>query len=103
MRGAPLPSGMVNLIDGWIMLIGGSQTYNEVWFYHLSNRSIIQGPPFKQGRLFHACTIFQSHMHHKRYSVLVAGEWYLSMEVLDFSPPSAVWTESAKYDMQYLC
>ena len=103
-RGPPLPSARywhctVNLFDGRIMIIGGSPTRNEVWFYHSSNRSFVRGPPLKQGRFTHACTVFRSHLHQLR--VLVAGgadgAQVQSVEVLDFSTPSAVWTECEYY------
>ena len=102
-HGAAIPSKryghcMVDLLDGRIMLIGGYPTFNEVWFYYLSSGSFVRGPSLKQGRYGHACTVFRSPMYHKRYCVLVAGGWYLdelrTVEVLDFSTPSAVWTES---------
>ena len=103
-QGPPLPSArqahcMVDLLDGRIMLIGGyggRLNSNEVLFYHPSNRSFVRGPSLKKGRRYHACTVFQSHRHQLRYIVLVAGGYdnLRSVEVLDFSTPSAVWNES---------
>ena len=108
-RGPPLPSArfghcMVDLLDGRIMLIGGDST-NEVWFYYPANRSFVRGPSLKLVRRFHTCAVFQSRIHQLRYCVLVAGisgedlqgDWVPRVEVLDFSTPSSVWTES-EYD-----
>ena len=102
-QGPPLPSAraahcMVDLLDERIMLIGGSPTLDEVLIYHPSSRSFLRGPSLKRVRYGHACVLFTSSMHQKRPFVLVAGGYSSgesrSVEILDFTNPSAVWTES---------
>ena len=111
-QGPDLPSArdghcMVDLLDGRIILTGGSPTWNEVLIYHQSNRSFVQGPPLLVGRKFHACTMFHSSTHGLQPVILVAGgrtgsargAATYSVEVLLLSNTLVAWKKSEYEDI----
>ena len=82
---------MLNLLDGRIMVLGGSGNQKEVLIYDpLSNQFII-APSMNNNRMYviSACTIFESPLYDYRPTIFIASDY--TAEVYDYTTPGAIW------------
>ena len=97
---------MVQLIDGRIMITGGSVqgyiTVDEVIIYDPKSQNYTEGVNMRNTHEGHACALFFSRMHSGRPVVATIGGWLMdktdnrgrSVELLDYTTPGAIWEES---------
>ena len=63
--------------------------------YNNALNTFTDGPTMTYRRRWAACARFKSKLHNNRYVVMVAGGHQISnVELLDYTMPSAQWTES---------
>jgi hypothetical protein len=86
----------VKLSNGQIMLLGGSPDRKGVILFHPDTEKFDQSlPPLTFVREDAGCAAFKSPLHDNREVVLaVGGIRQATAEVLDYTQPNPVWTES---------
>ena len=82
---------MVNLQDGRVMVLGGSNNQKEVLIYDPLSNQFITAPSMNDNRMYaqSACTIFESPLYDYRPTIFIGG--YYTAEVYDYTTPGAVW------------
>ena len=91
--------------DGMIFLIQGYS--GKLWIFRKAYNEIKligEGPRINNGRVRHACSIFQSSQHGGRPVLVVAGGYSSGAgdvkfsEFWDFTVPSSKWEQSSELD-----
>ena len=82
---------MVNLQDGRVMVLGGSNNQKEVLIYDPLSNQFITAPSLVNRRMYvsSGCTIFNSPLYDYRPTILIGS--YQTAEVYDYTTPGAVW------------